>query len=97
MQVARWTTCVAAPTAAEMRAIGTSTGRTWRAHNLLAKTRATDFVFHDDEDVPYPPAWQERYTGIHRDTLIKYAREWGRSGGDSCLQRSWANRQRGWK
>jgi ectoine hydroxylase-related dioxygenase (phytanoyl-CoA dioxygenase family) len=31
----------------EMRAIGTSTGRTWRAHNLLAKTRATDFVFLD--------------------------------------------------
>ncbi|MEE2783377.1 MAG: phytanoyl-CoA dioxygenase family protein [Pseudomonadota bacterium] len=31
----------------EMRAIGTKTGRTWRAHNLLAKTRATDFVFLD--------------------------------------------------
>ncbi|MEM7018899.1 MAG: phytanoyl-CoA dioxygenase family protein [Pseudomonadota bacterium] len=31
----------------EMRAIGTSTGRTWRSHNLLAKTRAADFVFLD--------------------------------------------------
>ena len=31
----------------EMRAIGTATGRTWRAHNLLAKTRTTDFVFLD--------------------------------------------------
>ena len=31
----------------EMRAIGTSTGRTWRAHNLLAKTRAADPVFLD--------------------------------------------------
>ena len=31
----------------EMKALGTSTGRTWRAHNLLAKTRATDFVFLD--------------------------------------------------
>ena len=31
----------------EMRAIGTSTGRTWRAHNLLAKTRAADFVYLD--------------------------------------------------
>lgn len=31
----------------EMRAIGTATGRTWRAHNLLAKTRAADFVFLD--------------------------------------------------
>lgn len=31
----------------EMRAIGTNTGRTWRAHNLLAKTRAADAVFLD--------------------------------------------------
>ena len=31
----------------EMRAIGTQSGRTWRAHNLLAKTRAVDSVFLD--------------------------------------------------
>ena len=31
----------------EMRAIGTSTGKTWRAHNLLAKTRAVDHLFLD--------------------------------------------------
>lgn len=31
----------------EMRAIGTETGRTWRAHNLLAKTRVADDVFLD--------------------------------------------------
>jgi ectoine hydroxylase-related dioxygenase (phytanoyl-CoA dioxygenase family) len=31
----------------EMRAIGTDTSRTWRAHNLLAKTRAADHVFLD--------------------------------------------------
>ena len=31
----------------QMRAIGTSTGQTWRAHNLLAKTRAADPVFLD--------------------------------------------------
>lgn len=30
-----------------------------------------------DEDAPYTPAWQEKYTGIHRDTLLKFAREWG--------------------
>lgn len=29
------------------RSLGTSSGRTWRAHNLLAKTRAADFVFLD--------------------------------------------------
>ncbi|NKB99621.1 MAG: hypothetical protein GKR90_14150 [Pseudomonadales bacterium] len=31
----------------QMRAIGTKTGRTWRSHNLLAKTRAADFIFLD--------------------------------------------------
>ncbi|MCY4093783.1 MAG: hypothetical protein OXG05_01505 [Gammaproteobacteria bacterium] len=31
----------------EMRAIGTKTGKTWRAHNLLAKTRAVDYLFLD--------------------------------------------------
>ncbi len=32
----------------EMRAIGTDTGKTWRAHNLLAKTRAVDHLFLDE-------------------------------------------------
>ena len=31
----------------QMRAIGTDSGRTWRAHNLLAKTRAADHIFLD--------------------------------------------------
>jgi len=39
-----------------------------------------DAASFDDEDVPYTPAWQEQYTGIHRDTVIKFAREWGRNG-----------------
>ncbi|MGF1616548.1 MAG: nitrate reductase subunit alpha [Acidimicrobiia bacterium] len=34
----------------------------------------------DDEDVPYTPAWQEQYTGVHRDTVIRFAREWARNG-----------------
>ena len=29
----------------EMRAIGTDSGQTWRAHNLLAKTRAADSIY----------------------------------------------------
>lgn len=29
-----------------------------------------------DEEGPYTPAWQEKYTGIHRDTLLRFAREW---------------------
>ena len=32
---------------------------------------------YDDEDAPYTPAWQERYTGLSRDLVIKFAREWG--------------------
>ena len=31
---------------------------------------------YDDEDAPFTPAWSERYTGISRDTLIRFAREW---------------------
>lgn len=28
-----------------------------------------------DEDVPFTPAWQEKFTGISRDTVIRLARE----------------------
>lgn len=31
---------------------------------------------YDDEDAPYTPAWQERFTGIDRQTVIQFAREW---------------------
>jgi nitrate reductase alpha subunit len=31
---------------------------------------------YDDEDKPYTPAWAERYTGMGRQTLIRFAREW---------------------
>jgi nitrate reductase / nitrite oxidoreductase, alpha subunit len=36
--------------------------------------RSQPIGYQDDE--PYTPAWQEKFTGIHRDTLIKFAREW---------------------
>lgn len=32
---------------------------------------------YDDEEAVYTPAWQEKYTGMNRDTLIRFAREWG--------------------
>lgn len=32
---------------------------------------------YDDEDAPYTPAWSERYTGLSRDDLIRFARQWG--------------------
>ncbi len=31
---------------------------------------------YDDEAAPYTPAWQERFTGIDRGTVIQFAREW---------------------
>ncbi|MBI3110017.1 MAG: nitrate reductase subunit alpha [Ignavibacteriales bacterium] len=32
---------------------------------------------YDDEERPYTPAWTEKYTGIGRKDLIRFAREWG--------------------
>ena len=31
---------------------------------------------YDDEEQSYTPAWQERFTGVSRETVIKFAREW---------------------
>lgn len=44
---------------------------------------------YDDEEAPYTPAWQERYTGVGRETVIRFAREWGetaaRTGGKCTI------------
>ncbi|MCC6876478.1 MAG: nitrate reductase subunit alpha [Sandaracinaceae bacterium] len=34
---------------------------------------------YDDEDAAYTPAWQEKFTGVGRDTVIQFAREWART------------------
>ncbi|QQS48816.1 MAG: nitrate reductase subunit alpha [Acidobacteriota bacterium] len=31
---------------------------------------------YDDADFSYTPAWQEQWTGVSRETVIKFAREW---------------------
>jgi nitrate reductase alpha subunit len=31
---------------------------------------------YDDENAPYTPAWQEKFTGVGRKTVIQMAREW---------------------
>ena len=31
---------------------------------------------YHDENGPYTPAWSEKYTGLSRENLIKFAREW---------------------
>jgi nitrate reductase / nitrite oxidoreductase, alpha subunit len=32
---------------------------------------------YDDEESPYTPAWAEKFTGMGRDVVIRFAREWG--------------------
>lgn len=32
---------------------------------------------YGNEEAPYTPAWSEKYTGMNRETLIRFAREWG--------------------
>ncbi len=34
---------------------------------------------YDEEALPYTPAWAEKYTGMSRDVLLRFAREWGRT------------------
>ncbi len=34
---------------------------------------------YDDPSLPYTPAWQEKFTGVSADTVIKFAREWAAS------------------
>jgi len=34
---------------------------------------------YDDETKPFTPAWSERYTGLGREMLIRFAREWGKT------------------
>ncbi len=34
---------------------------------------------YDDPDLSYTPAWQERWSGIDRKTVIGFAREWART------------------
>lgn len=43
---------------------------------LLAQFGASEQPDYADQDAVYTPAWQEKYTGIHQDTLIRFAREW---------------------
>lgn len=31
---------------------------------------------YNNADAPYTPAWQEKYTGADRETVIRFAREW---------------------
>lgn len=34
---------------------------------------------YNDDSQPYTPAWAEKYTGMQRNLLIRFAREWGKT------------------
>jgi nitrate reductase alpha subunit len=38
-----------------------------------------DYPASYDDDKPYTPGWSEKYTGMSRDMVVRFAREWGRT------------------
>jgi len=54
----------------QMRAIGTDTGKTWRAHNLLAKTRVVDHLFLDPRLRAIVEGVIGRHTQVNVTTLF---------------------------
>ena len=47
------------------------------AHCGVSRGLEGDYpVGYDDAEVSYTPAWQEHYTGVGRETVIRFAREW---------------------
>ncbi len=47
------------------------------AHCGVSRGLAGDYpAGYDDAESPFTPAWQERYTGIGRETVVRFAREW---------------------
>ncbi len=42
-----------------------------------------DYPEDYDSEIPYTPAWQEKYTGISKDSLVKFAREWASTAEES--------------
>lgn len=46
----------------------------------VSRGLAGDYPTDYEDDSPYTPAWQEKFTGIHKDTCIRFAREWAANG-----------------
>jgi len=46
----------------------------------VARGLPGDYPASYDDEAPYTPAWQEKFTGIHRDTCVRFAREWAENG-----------------
>ena len=50
------------------------------AHLGISRGLPGDYPKDYDDDKPFTPAWQEKYTKISRKTVIKIAREWAENG-----------------
>ncbi len=50
------------------------------AHLGISRGLPGDYPESYDDDKPFTPAWQEKYTKIGRKTVIKIAREWAENG-----------------
>ncbi len=72
-----------------VKKIKTSTGETvavTTAYDLMMAQYGVPREFegeypqdYDQEDAPYTPAWAEKYTGLGRELVIRFAREWGKT------------------
>ncbi len=45
----------------------------------VARGLGGDYPQSYDDDLPYTPAWSEKYTGMGRAMLTRFAREWGKT------------------
>ena len=68
-----------------LRKVETSEGTKWVAtvYDLLMAQYGVDRGLDGDnpakdydDDVPFTPAWQEKWTGISRDDILRFARQW---------------------
>lgn len=49
----------------------------------VARGLGGDYPKSYEDDEPYTPKWQEKYTGIGAETLLTVAREWAKNGEES--------------
>jgi nitrate reductase alpha subunit len=49
------------------------------AHFGVGRGLGGDYSTSYDDDQSYTPAWSEKFTGLGREAVIRFAREWGRT------------------
>lgn len=49
------------------------------AHFGVSRGLSGDYPENYEDERPYTPAWSEKFTGLGREAVIRFAREWGRT------------------